>query len=226
MEVHFPADDTKLDAQLVLNVCNDVWSLSPWLLVWGNMPPDPRWQSRREVCFSVRGISISVQMLVFVAMQIRSWSKVPVLTVFFKFTFGCQPLRIMSSSLQRWSLELGSNLKTCEFSQASSIMLQWWSPSAFRFNTNPNVGGGEKLLITLPAGRLAKSKPSMATDEISTSLLDLEHVVPPMGLVMVKGWTRTLALYSVMAACYEETKLLEVSCFRSSSRQIGQLFLH
>lgn len=82
MEVHFPADDTKLDAQLVLNVCNDVWSLSPWLLVWGNMPPDPRWQSRREVCFSVRGISISVQMLVFVAMQIRSWSKVPVSTVF------------------------------------------------------------------------------------------------------------------------------------------------
>lgn len=43
---------------------------------------------------------------------------------FLKFTFGCQPLRIMSSSLQRWSLELGSNLKTCEFSQASSIMLQ------------------------------------------------------------------------------------------------------
>ena len=63
-----------------------------------------------------------------------------------------------------------------------------------------------------------KSKPSLAAEEISTSLLDLEHVVPPMALVLVKGWTRSLAFYAVMTACYEEAQLLEVSCFYDRSK--------
>ena len=78
-----------------------------------------------------------------------------------------------------------------------------------RFISDPNAGGGEKVMVSLPTGGLVASKPSMDASDISQSLIDVNHLVGPMSLLLVKGWTRSLALYAVMTACYEKEELLE-----------------
>lgn len=64
-------------------------------------------------------------------------------------------------------------------------------------------------MVSLPTGGLVASKPSVRASDISPTLKDVSHVVAPMSLLQVKGWTRSLALYAVMAACYEEEELLK-----------------
>lgn len=95
--------------------------------------------------------------------------------------------------------------------------------TALRFNSDPNAGGGEKIMVSLPTGGLVASKPSVHASDISPTLMDVSHVVAPISLLQVKGWTRSLALYAVMAACYEEEELLKARYYGHSFSGIFQV---
>ena len=77
--------------------------------------------------------------------------------------------------------------------------------------SSPDQPGGEKVVITLPAHGLVASLPGFPASEI-TSMSGVENLVRPMGLLCVKGWTRSVSFYTVMAACYENDELLKARC--------------
>lgn len=88
------------------------------------------------------------------------------------------------------------------------LLLISCSPCHLRFMSSPDQPGGEKIVVTLPAHGLVTSAPGFPASEI-TSMSGAEHLIPPMGLLAVKGWTRSVSFYIVMAACYENDELLQ-----------------
>ena len=77
-----------------------------------------------------------------------------------------------------------------------------------RFQTDSNLGGTEKLTVCLPVSGMMRSRPLIKAQEICEKE-DAERLVMPMNILFVKGWTRSLAALSIMAACFENEELLK-----------------
>ena len=75
--------------------------------------------------------------------------------------------------------------------------------------TNADEGGVERLSISCHRPEFkAKPRHRISVSEINSSAS--EGLVPPHGVFIVKGWTRMVACYTVMAAAYEVEDILEV----------------
>ena len=77
-----------------------------------------------------------------------------------------------------------------------------------RFLTNSNVGGVEKLCCSLPISGMMGTRPGISASEVSASPNALK-LVAPLGLLFVKGWTRSLAAHCVMYHAFENRQFLE-----------------
>ena len=74
-----------------------------------------------------------------------------------------------------------------------------------RFLSNPNLGC-EKLLISAPVGGMCAARPKFSAAEVTGDPKDL---VDPMGLLLVKGWTRSFAAWVVMVSMYDNSEIYE-----------------
>ena len=86
--------------------------------------------------------------------------------------------------------------------------LRW----VLRFLTDSNLGGVEKLTVCLPAGNMCQGRTTLKPGDVVTTALDTADVsqyVPPMGLFLVKGWTRSLACMCVLACAWENPAFFE-----------------
>lgn len=89
------------------------------------------------------------------------------------------------------------------------IKLPSWLPSSLlRLMTDSNLGGVEKLCVCLPAHGMCGSRPQISAAGVSQAE-GSEGMIPPLGLLLVKGWTRSLAAHCVMFHCYECNEFLE-----------------
>ena len=77
-----------------------------------------------------------------------------------------------------------------------------------RFQTDANQGGVEKLTVSMPVSGMMQGRPGLAASSV-TSVPDADQLVGPCGLLMVKGWTRSVALFRVLGHCYEEEEFLK-----------------
>ena len=83
---------------------------------------------------------------------------------------------------------------------------------ALRFNTDASVGGVEKLCVSRPIPPMGDSRPKLSVSDILPDGIRSD-VYPPMGLLMVKGWTRCFAALCVMAHCFEEAEFYKAAMF-------------
>lgn len=87
------------------------------------------------------------------------------------------------------------------------ILMNGW----FRFTTNADLGGVERVVVSAlrpELGLVPRHKICLA--DLSTSDHQVEPgLLEPHGLFVVKGWTRMLACYSIMAAAFECADFLE-----------------
>ena len=93
-------------------------------------------------------------------------------------------------------------------SSLSKLLLD--SFCCFRFATDSNLGGTEKLSVSLPIQGMMKSRPSIGVSEISNAA-DADKMILPMNILFVKGWSRSLAALCVLAAMYENEALFKAS---------------
>lgn len=90
-----------------------------------------------------------------------------------------------------------------------------------RFQTDSNLGGTEKLTVCLPVSGMMRSRPLIKAQEICEKE-DADLMVMPMNILFVKGWTRSLAALSIMAACFENDELLKA--WQWQSRHVLGIF--
>ena len=77
--------------------------------------------------------------------------------------------------------------------------------------TNADEGGVERLSISCHRPEFkAKPRHQISLSEINSSAPLSEELIPPHGVFIVKGWTRMVACYTILAAAYEVEDLLEV----------------
>lgn len=77
-----------------------------------------------------------------------------------------------------------------------------------RFATDPNIGATEKLTIAKPcSGMMADVPKIQLTDVVADPAF--RHVIPPLSIAFVKGWTRGMAAIAIMACAYEDKAFLE-----------------
>ena len=70
---------------------------------------------------------------------------------------------------------------------------------ACRLKSHPNEAGVEKFHITSLKPGLGLTFP-VSSSEVSENL---KGYVSPMGVMMVKGWTRSVSAYTIMLCAYE-----------------------
>jgi len=74
-----------------------------------------------------------------------------------------------------------------------------------RFLSDPNLGC-EKLLISAPVGNMCSARPKLSAADVTADPKDL---VDPMGLLIVKGWTRAFSAWVVRVSMYDKTEIYE-----------------
>lgn len=82
----------------------------------------------------------------------------------------------------------------------------FWLHLGLRFLSDANISGAEKVTVALPPQGMMTKRPSLTASDLQSSSADL---ISPLGLLMVKGWTRSVAAMSVMLACFENTDFYE-----------------
>ena len=75
----------------------------------------------------------------------------------------------------------------------------------FRFLTDANLGV-EKLLVCKPLKGTRMSRTSLKASDVSS---EFPEIVQPMGVLMVKGWTRGLALQIILMAAFDDDSFLQ-----------------
>lgn len=75
----------------------------------------------------------------------------------------------------------------------------------FRFLTDANLGV-EKLLVCKPLKGTCMSRTSLKASDVSS---EFPEIVQPMGVLMVKGWTRGLALQIILMAAFDDDSFLQ-----------------
>ena len=78
-----------------------------------------------------------------------------------------------------------------------------------RFLTDANLGV-EKLLVCKPLKGTCMSRTSLKASDVSS---ELSEIIQPMGVLMVKGWTRGLALQIILMAAFEDDSFLQARLF-------------
>lgn len=78
-----------------------------------------------------------------------------------------------------------------------------------RFLTDANLGV-EKLLVCKPLKGTCMSRTSLKASDVSS---ELSEIIQPMGVLMVKGWTRGLALQTILMAAFEDDSFLQARLF-------------
>ena len=100
-------------------------------------------------------------------------------------------------------------------SEAYIVLQLHFASSGFiappRFQTDPNLGGTEKLLVGLPPDGMMTKRTSLTAADVSSCAQ--QNLVNPGGLMFVKGWTRSFAAMCVMLACYENSDLYQARIF-------------
>ena len=83
-----------------------------------------------------------------------------------------------------------------------------------RFLTDADLGGVEKLTITLPRAEYGMiSDNVLSASEVTAGGADL---LDAHGLIFVKGWSRAVSALTVMLCCFEQTEFLEAKCCGAS----------
>lgn len=79
---------------------------------------------------------------------------------------------------------------------------------SLRFQTDPDLGAVEKLSISKPCLGMMGDVPKISIADIVDDAAST-HMIPPLGVLFVKGWTRGIAALAIMACCYEDKSFLE-----------------
>ena len=86
-----------------------------------------------------------------------------------------------------------------------------WRPEskfALRFATDPNLGGVEKLSVSKPCPGMMVGVPSLSVTDVVDDETS-QGIIPPLGVLFVKGWTRGMAALAVMACAYADPEFLK-----------------
>ena len=79
-----------------------------------------------------------------------------------------------------------------------------------RFQTNPDLGGVEKITISAPRREYNLASPfEMEPGDVGPHCTDM---LAPHGLIFVKGWSRCLAALTIGLCCYQDEGFLEALC--------------
>lgn len=123
---------------------------------------------------------------------------------------GKSVLRINFRCYVNWSSVRGSALSLKMDFLFAQFPCKWlmMNDEALRFATDPNLGGTEKLTIAKPCSGMMGDVPKIkVTDVVSDPAF--RHVIPPLSIAFVKGWTRGMAAIAIMACAYEDKAFLE-----------------
>lgn len=80
-----------------------------------------------------------------------------------------------------------------------------------RFLSDPDLGGCEKISVSLPTSGMCAHRPPLTVADV-TGATDGADLVEPMALLIVKGWTRCFALWFLMACAWESEEYLKARC--------------
>lgn len=115
---------------------------------------------------------------------------------------GKSVLRINFRCYVNWSSVRGSALSLKMDFLFAQFPCKWlmMNDEALRFATDPNLGGTEKLTIAKPCSGMMGDVPKIkVTDVVSDPAF--RHVIPPLSIAFVKGWTRGMASHCNYGLC-------------------------
>ena len=76
--------------------------------------------------------------------------------------------------------------------------------------TDPNLGGVEKLSVSKPCPGMMVGVPSLSMNDVVNDGAS-QGIIPPLGVLFVKGWTRGMAALAVMACAYADPEFLKAT---------------
>lgn len=86
----------------------------------------------------------------------------------------------------------------------------WLFIHCLRFLTDANLGV-EKITVCLPVGSMCEGRTNLTAGDISS----MKQLHAPMNLLLVKGWSRSLAFMCVLCCAYEMEDFLQASIISS-----------
>jgi len=74
--------------------------------------------------------------------------------------------------------------------------------------TDANLGAVEKLAVCLPPTNVLAGAPKLKPEDVVQSSHQ-KHDLAPMGVFLVKGWTRSVAAMCIMLCAFESEDFLQ-----------------